>query len=222
MSKTEHLVNIVTKPWGYEYLIYENKQVAIWALFINFNQSTSLHCHSKKTTGLIVINGECEVSFIEDSKKLRTFDKIMIRKGLFHSTKSISEGGSILFEIETPNDKQDLVRLKDSYGRENKPYENEIFHQPRSENFLWFTNEEKEVKFENCLIKICKVSDVNFFKNYDLQQNFIFIKGGIVSSQCKYVVGPGDITKNTTLNELCKVYKTIEDDTYVMVIMKNE
>jgi len=222
MNKTEHLVNIVTKPWGYEYLIYENDLVAIWALFIKYNQITSLHCHSKKTTGLIVIDGECEVSFIEDAKKLRTFDKIMIRKGLFHSTKSISENGSILFEIETPNDKQDLVRLKDSYGRENKPYENEKFHQPKSEDCLWFTDEETEVKFANCHIKICKVTDINFFKKYDLQQNFIFIRGGIISSQSKYVAGPGDITKNTTIDELCKVFKTVEDDTYVMIITKNE
>ena len=40
----------------------------------------------------------------------------MIRRGLFHSTKAISDE-ALIFEIETPKDKHDLVRLNDSYGR---------------------------------------------------------------------------------------------------------
>ena len=49
--------------------------------------------------------------------------KIMIRPGLFHSTKCLSKDGCILLEIESPIDKNDLVRFKDQYGREQKPYE---------------------------------------------------------------------------------------------------
>ena len=33
---------------------------------------------------------------------------------------------SIILEIETPINKDDLVRFKDEYGRENKPYERKI------------------------------------------------------------------------------------------------
>ena len=47
----------------------------------------------------------------------------MIRPGLFHSTKPLSKKNSIVLEIETPINKNDLVRYKDNYGRENKPYE---------------------------------------------------------------------------------------------------
>ena len=47
----------------------------------------------------------------------------MIRPGLFHSTKALSKKDSIVLEIETPINKNDLVRYKDNYGRENKPYE---------------------------------------------------------------------------------------------------
>ena len=47
----------------------------------------------------------------------------MISRGLFHSIKSISKEGLLALEFETPVDKNDLVRLKDSYGRKNKSYE---------------------------------------------------------------------------------------------------
>ena len=47
----------------------------------------------------------------------------MIRQGLFHCTKNTSKDYATVLEIETPIDKDDLVRFKDDYGRENKPYE---------------------------------------------------------------------------------------------------
>ena len=47
---------IVDKPWGYEYLIYENNLVALWLLHIKPNQKTSLHCHPKKTTGRVLLS----------------------------------------------------------------------------------------------------------------------------------------------------------------------
>ena len=52
---------IVKKPWGYEYLAYENNHVALWLLYIKHTHSTSLHCHPNKTTGLILLDGEAEV-----------------------------------------------------------------------------------------------------------------------------------------------------------------
>ena len=47
----------------------------------------------------------------------------MIRTGLFHSTKAISKKGVFALEFETPVNKNDLVRYKDDYGRQSKPYE---------------------------------------------------------------------------------------------------
>ena len=62
--------NIVKKPWGYEYLAYENKHVALWFLYIKHTHSTSLHCHPSKTTGLILLDGKAEISFLNDTNKL--------------------------------------------------------------------------------------------------------------------------------------------------------
>jgi hypothetical protein len=39
---------IVTKPWGYEFLVFENEQVAIWMLHLVRHRKTSVHCHPNK------------------------------------------------------------------------------------------------------------------------------------------------------------------------------
>ena len=114
----------VTKPWGSEYSIYRNKISSAKLLKLNTNQKTSLHCHPTKKTGFILLDGkvDVEVGFYE-KKKMKSISKLMIRPGLFHSTKNNYKKTATIIEIETPVDKDDLVRFKDNYGRENLPYE---------------------------------------------------------------------------------------------------
>ena len=62
MSNSKLYLNkIVKKPWGQEYIIFENGVVAITMLEISKDNGTSLHCHTKKKTGLILLEGEIEV-----------------------------------------------------------------------------------------------------------------------------------------------------------------
>ena len=142
---------VVNKPWGYEYLAYQNDNLAIWVLHLNYDQTTSLHCHTKKLTGLICLEGEVQVSFIGNSLTIKSMDKVMIRPTLFHSSKCLSKDGSIIIEIETPVDKDDLVRLKDFYGRENKSYESKENYRIRNYDDVWIDENTN-----------CKISDVNF------------------------------------------------------------
>ena len=49
---------IVTKPWGYEYVAYREKnKLAVTCLNIYKGKSTSLHCHPLKKTGFILLEG---------------------------------------------------------------------------------------------------------------------------------------------------------------------
>ena len=131
-NKENYYKNIVVnKPWGYEYLAYENEHVGLWFLHIEKDQETSLHCHPKKDTGLIVLEGSVDVCFLSSTNWLGTGKKIMIRKGLFHSTKALAENGANIFEIETPKLKHDLVRLEDKYGRKATPYEGKSSEQEK-------------------------------------------------------------------------------------------
>jgi mannose-6-phosphate isomerase-like protein (cupin superfamily) len=216
--------NIVKKPWGYEYLAYQNKDVALWLLYIKHGHRTSLHCHPNKTTGLVLLKGKAEVSFLNSSTILNSTDKVMIRKGLFHSTEALSEDGIFLFEIETPVDKQDLVRFKDSYGREGKPYEDETFEIPKAEDCLWIyepkNGETKDYIFVDCLLDVKNITNIEDFDKIEDSLNIMFLKGGILAEYDQKVAGPGDVVISSTIKQLTKVFSKLDPDTIIMVFKK--
>jgi GDP-L-fucose synthase len=123
-SQPDNYKNIVVlKPWGYEFLVYENSSVAVWFLYIKNNFSTSMHCHPNKKTSLVVLDGNAYSNTFAERTYLDSNEALIINKGVFHSTKSLSRDGLLMMEIETPPDKTDLVRLRDRYGRQNNGYE---------------------------------------------------------------------------------------------------
>jgi hypothetical protein len=214
--------NVVKKPWGYEYLVYENNDVALWFLHIKHTHSTSLHCHPKKTTGLILLDGKAEVSFFNDTSKLLPGHKMMIRKGLFHSTKATSEKGAFLFEIETPVDKQDLVRFRDIYGREGKPYEDYTHELQKTEDCLWITNENKEYNFANCILSVRNITNVEMFNEIEDEYNVMFLRGGLQSDYGQNVAGAGDIVSTSIIKKLTEVFTKVNPQTIIMIIKNNE
>ena len=220
--------NIVKKPWGYEYLAYENENVGLWFLHILKDQSTSMHCHPKKTTGLVVLDGEVEVSFLADKKHLQSLDKVMIRRGLFHSTKALSEQGALIFEIETPVDKQDLVRLNDQYGREAKPYEDSTFEEVKTKNCLWIEEpalgESNIYQFANCTLKVETIDDISIINKKDDTDLLMFLNGGMVrvidgTSHC--VTIPGDVGFAKIIKQVSEQLDGVLPGTILMTIIKN-
>ena len=114
---------VVIKPWGYEFLIFENDSVAIWFLHIKKDHSTSMHCHPSKKTALTLLSGKAFCNTFHHRNFLSTGDSLIIDAAVFHATRSLSLDGISLIEVETPPVKLDLCRLEDSYGRENCGYE---------------------------------------------------------------------------------------------------
>lgn len=220
MKVDSHANNIVKKPWGYEYLVYQNSDVALWFLFIGYNQQTSFHSHPNKTTGLIVLNGDAEVSFFNNTISLSKCGKIMIRKGLFHSTKSISNSGTCLFEIETPNNKLDLVRFKDEYGREGKPYEDSSFEYPKEKDSLSLdilSDFNIPFDFHGCNLNITNIKSIDFFDSYDDNINVMFLTGGLLTDYDVSVISPGDIVAIEVIKKLTSVFHKIKTNTYVVI-----
>jgi quercetin dioxygenase-like cupin family protein len=215
--------NIVKKPWGYEYLVYENKDVALWFLHIAPGQSTSMHCHPKKTTGLVLLDGEVEISFLADKRQLKSLDKVMIRRGLFHSTKATSENGAFVFEIETPVDKQDLVRLNDLYGRESKPYEDSTFEESKNENCLWINELDNIYSFANCVLQIENITDINVINNKKDNDLIMFLKGGLtrnINNISHCVTIPGDVGFGDIIKKVSSQLDGVSVDTLIMTINK--
>ena len=106
----------IKKPWGHELEKYRDDDVAIWWLHIHHNQKTSMHCHPNKSTVLFVMGGEGTLLTLGESHLIGDGDVVVIEKGAFHQ---ICAGGNaiMIYELESPPNKRDLVRLKDDYGR---------------------------------------------------------------------------------------------------------
>ena len=119
---------VVKKPWGYEYLIYSNSDIAAWVLHFKKNAQTSLHAHKYKKTSLVVLEGKILFKNLNNSINLKELDVVLIEKCAFHQSQNISSEEAIILELETPDFKQDLVRYNDKYGRELKGYENKKYY----------------------------------------------------------------------------------------------
>ena len=122
-----YLNKTVKKPWGYEYIIYnDSSKIAVTFVHIKYGHKTSLHCHPSKKTAFIVLEGKAlvQIGIYKENKKIyNSLSRLVLRPGLFHSLESVSKKGLYALEFETPYDRNDLLRFKDKYGRKSKNYE---------------------------------------------------------------------------------------------------
>ena len=206
---------VVFKPWGYEYVVYRNaNNLSVTLLNIKFNKSTSLHCHPQKKSGFILLGGKAlfQLGLRKKNTELHTSpSKRMMARGLFHSIKSVSKNGLLALEFETPVNKNDLVRFKDSYGREKKSYEGKKFTKSLESDFIKFKTPKISKKQ---VYKIGKASvSLEVHKNFDkLLKNknstiFAILDGSISDSKGRNVLSYGDIVKTDDLRILSKVFK---------------
>ena len=122
------------KPWGYEYMAYQNKNVGVWILHVNQGQQTSVHCHFHKDTMLYVLTGTFRIELYEGFKILNEGDLCYIPACMFHGIFAHSPN-AVLLEVEIyhtytdpdgaileHSDKNDLLRLRDVYTRDKNRY----------------------------------------------------------------------------------------------------
>ncbi|NDE11700.1 MAG: hypothetical protein EBZ95_14240 [Chitinophagia bacterium] len=220
---------IVSKPWGYEYLVYETTDVALWLLYIKDGGRTSLHCHPNKTTGLLLLKGDARISFIADFKDVSAPSKQMFRRGLFHSTEALSNDGIFLLEIETPNNKNDLIRLNDIYGRSNLSYESGDNLISKTKNTIWITepiSAEPEI-YDNGEIsfRIQRINKLETLLSFHDDQIVMFLRGGvgkIVSGIPQLATAPGDIGLISILKKVIVSMEFVSEDTLVLIAGNNE
>ena len=219
---------VVYKPWGYEYTIYRNlNHLSVTLLKINYNKSTSLHCHPNKKTGFILISGKALIQlglWKNTAEYYSAPSKLMIRTGLFHSTKAVSKNGVFALEFESPVDKNDLVRFKDNYGRETRPYEGKKFTKKIQSNFITFKKPQlnKNQTYKMGKVKISLEIHKNFKKLVNNKNSVIFaiLDGKIIDKRGKNVLSYGDILKTGTLKKLSEIFK-IKKYLTVLSVSKN-
>lgn len=177
---------VVTKPWGYEYLIFSNPETEIWNLSIKYQRSTSMHCHPNKKTALIVLSGRAQFSTLNESWELMPHDVMIIDKGTFHSSQSLSKEGLVLLEFETPPMKHDLLRLEDKYGRARKGYEEEVDRMMKTSEYPRFLGLKNNKTKNICNNKVCilEVKNRENILNYPQKtRTLAIVLSGIVKSK---------------------------------------
>lgn len=205
---------IVKKPWGYEYLMFENDYVAIWILHLKKNQTTSIHCHPRKKTSLVVLSGKVRSSTLTEWFDLNIMDGLILESGVFHTTKALTNDVFVM-EIETPPNKKDLVRLKDSYGREDKGYEgkNKMTNKIKKYKHIYFENDniiKSENKNINNSILQMKYCNSNIL-NQEIEKNdkniiYVLLEEKIIELEHKKTFSVGNIF---TVEEIIK-FKNIK------------
>ena len=217
----------VIKPWGEEYVIFrKGKKIMVTLLNLKYGKSTSIHCHPKKKTGFLVLNGKAKVSLgldMDESLILNSSDKLMIRNGLFHSTTCLSKKGLTLLEFENPADKNDIVRYKDKYGRKFKPYEKQkkclkkiskediIFKLPKNNSINQYEINKKKIIIES-------VKSINKLKNRPKSEIYAILDGQIIDNFNKSVLGPGDVIKLGTIIKLANSFNLKKHITFLRLM----
>ena len=153
-EQKEFFNKVYDKPWGKEYLAYQNEKIGIWILHIKKDCGTSVHCHFKKDTLLIPLSGSFKIELYDTFKILNELEQMYIPRRAFHGILSYKEE-SVLMEIEIYTedvkytDKNDLLRYRDTYNRKEKsnyassvverdPHESEIVNMHTCNNFKIF------------------------------------------------------------------------------------
>lgn len=191
---------VVNKPWGYEYLMFENDLVAIWILHLRKGYATSMHCHPRKKTSLVVISGKVLVYTLTQWFELSELEGLILEEGVFHSTKA-SADQTMIMEIETPVNKKDLVRLKDTYGREHKGYEGDSQFSKNLRNYTYIffndiqTKKQAKKRIHNTYIsiKICKSNYLHEEIDLDGGKIYSILEEKVVDAVHESLLGVGNI-----------------------------
>lgn len=218
---------VIKKPWGSEYVVYRFKNLlSVTFLEIKPGKKTSLHCHTNKKTGFIIVKGKAKLNLGLVKKTSRVFSpitKITIHPRLFHSIQCVSRYPMHALEFETPADKNDLVRIDDSYGRRNKNYEKQ-FSKVDQKKHLKFLNIEK-FQNQNYTYKNIKYSiqtHKNFRKiNKEKKQTIFAVLGGtIIDDKKKKLLKYGDTISAAILKKFSNFY-SIDKKLVLLKVTKN-
>jgi len=191
---------VVKKPWGYEYLIFQNEFAAAWILHLKPGAKTSLHCHVNKNTSLVVLEGEALCSTLKKKMPRHAGEGLMIEKGTFHQTRVTSKNGAFVLEIESPVNKRDLIRVQDAYGRVGESYET-IDKHAFIPNYNYLTLSEQEIyynvtkRFGQCTLTFKRITNKKELEDVlALDEDDVcgILKGNLLDNSGKTVAEAGD------------------------------
>lgn len=113
------MVQKLDKPWGYEIIFAHTKQYVGKILFVKAGHKLSLQYHKEKDETVFLKSGKIILEVHKDDSismiKMKPGASFHITPGTIH--RIIAEEDSEVLEAST-SQLNDVVRLKDDYGRE--------------------------------------------------------------------------------------------------------
>ena len=113
-------------------------------------------------------------------------------------------------EFETPVDKNDLIRFKDSYGREQKFYEGKKHTKEINKNHLRFnkpsSTKKQTFKINKTLLSLEEHKNFNKLLKNKPSTIFAILNGSISDKYGRSLLSYGDIIRTNDLKTLSKVF----------------
>jgi D-beta-D-heptose 7-phosphate kinase/D-beta-D-heptose 1-phosphate adenosyltransferase len=197
-KQINYLNKVNDKPWGKEYLAYQNRQIGIWILHVNKDQETSLHCHFKKDTILLPLYGCFRINLYNSFHILNLFESLYLPRNTFHGIHSYVDDG-ILMEIEIYTehieytDKNDLLRIRDIYNRDKNRYETSVKEREPEEKETMEFRHPNRYFINKTEISILKIQDLDEIKE---SEKIILLEGSLYSDGKRITSGSFlDLTK---------------------------
>ena len=140
MINSESELLLIKKPWGFEFEFFDNTNISIWVVCIGQehksgylleNHSTSYHMHTTKEALVLPLLGCVKVTTPLQTTIIQPGQFTTLRPRTPHRL-SPYLGFSILFEIEIPSNRNDIIRLADTYGRTNNTYSWDLDNEPEA------------------------------------------------------------------------------------------
>ncbi len=111
----------VEKPWGYELHWAKTDRYVGKLIHVNAGHALSLQYHNRKDETIFLWAGRLLFEITEDGaltqREMQPGERVHIAPGTVHRMTALED--SDVFEVSTP-ELDDVVRLEDWYGREDK------------------------------------------------------------------------------------------------------
>jgi len=109
-------MEIVEKPWGRETWWALTEYYVGKIIEVKAGNSLSLQYHQEKTETMLFYSGRGQLVLGKETRAIETGTSVTITPGTLHRV--IAETDLVIFEVSTPQ-VNDVVRVSDSYGRED-------------------------------------------------------------------------------------------------------
>jgi len=113
-------MEIGDRPWGSYYVLYDGEECKVKKIVINPKQQISYQYHHKRNERWSIISGNGIVTLDDVEINVDAESSIYIPAMMKHMIRNPSEEESIVFiEVQTGTyfGEDDIIRLRDSYGR---------------------------------------------------------------------------------------------------------